>query len=111
MAVFNIAEPDQGPKCTLTPRVVGTEFGDGYTQRVRDGINFMLEEWDLHFTLRTKAVVTSMDDFFKTHGGADYFDWTSPKGVSRRYICRSWSPVYFHDSNAEMHCTFKEVPA
>lgn len=109
MATFNQAIPDQGASLSKTPRVAKSPFGDGYMQRAQDGINNIDEVWNLTFSLRTKTVIQSIDTFLASHGGAVAFDWTTPNGNTLKFICEEWSASYYHDGNAEMRCTFKQV--
>lgn len=48
MAEFTYC-PFLGANVTKTPRVRTTQFGDGYMQRVGDGINTAPREWQLQF--------------------------------------------------------------
>lgn len=72
------------------PRVLVGQFGEGYSQRTRDGINTMGESWELTFNARTRAEHDLLLAFFRSLGGSDSFDWTSPTGTAGRWIARPW---------------------
>jgi phage-related protein len=83
--------PDRGLKKSSQPRIRETRFGDGYTQRSQDGINYMNEAWDLTFNNRTFTDISAMLSFLETKGGGVAFTWTPPGGAEVKVICRDWS--------------------
>jgi phage-related protein len=89
-------------------RVNSVKFGDGYEQRVADGINSIIEDWSLSFTLRTKAEINAIDAFLRARKGVENFDWTTPAGQLKKFVCRKWSVSYFHDGNASLSATFEQ---
>lgn len=101
--------PDRGPTKDTTTRVNAMQFGDGYSQRVANGINSVIESWPLVFSLRTKVEITAIDDFLITQGGVASFDWTTPKGQFKKFICKTWRPLYNHDGDASISMTFDQV--
>lgn len=74
---------------TVTPRMRTASFGDGYIQRVADGINNKPREWSLTF-VRPKAEIDAIESFIETNAEVA-FDWTDPDGLVGRWICESWS--------------------
>lgn len=112
MATFNQATPDQGATKTPRVRVRANAFGDGYEQRVGDGINNVMEDWSLSFTLRTKTVIQSIDTFLKSQAGVLAFDWVTPDGgASKKFICKEWSASYIHDGDCSLTAKFEQRPA
>lgn len=101
--------PDQGVPRQRKARVNATQFGDGYVQRSADGINNVTEQVPLTFTLRTIATINAIDDFLESKFGVSSFTWTNPRGQTYRYTCDEWTPVYNHDGNCSLTCTFKRV--
>ena len=89
MPTFNQAVPDQGATKDVVPRTTTIQYGDGYVQEVADGINTLDETWQLSFTLRTKAVIQSIDDFLSAQKGVTSFDWTAPDGKTSKFVCKS----------------------
>jgi phage-related protein len=82
--------PAPGATENVIPRVKAAPFGDGYEQRVGDGINNQPRSWSLTFlgpTARTDAIAA----FLKATDGVVSFDWTPPSGPAGKFVCRSWS--------------------
>jgi phage-related protein len=79
------------------PRVRVSKFGDGYEQRVRDGINHDLDKWVISFTKRSGVDIDGVYDFLKARGGDEAFQWT-PRGEStpRIFVCRKWTRKFDH---------------
>ncbi len=76
---------------SVEPNVSRYAFGDGYTQRVANGINNMPENWNPVWDYLTVAQRDEMVVFLKDHGGVTAFEWTPPGEVAaRKYTCASW---------------------
>lgn len=90
MATFIIA-PDFGVAANMRPRVRVSRFGDGYEQRVADGLNAIDMSWDLTFSARTDDEALEITDFLEARGGLEAFDWI-PSGQtgSVKVVCREW---------------------
>ena len=92
MAIFTIA-PDYSVTMAVKPRVLVGQFGDGYQQRVADGINTRGEDWQLTFSARTPAERDQILAFLEARGAVEAFDWTSPRGTVGRFVCPEWGYV------------------
>jgi Phage-related protein len=90
------------------PRVKLIKFGDGYEQRVRDGINNDLRLYDVSLNVpRDDAAM--IDDFLTRHGGVHAFKWREPN--TNRLItvkCPSWS-TNVKNTSVSITTTFEEV--
>lgn len=106
MAVFTFI-PDQPLTQPKRARVRSVSFGDGYSQDYQDGINNIDETLNLSFTLRQKTEIDAIDAFLTDKAGYVVFDFTGPSGVTKQYTCQEWTPVYNHDGNCSLTCTFK----
>lgn len=87
--------PQGGVEPTVTHRIKSAQFGDGYTQRVGDGINTRKEVWPLTF-LGRKAEIEAIKAFFDEHAGHKAFLWrgkafVAPGGYSWREGAVAWS--------------------
>ena len=90
MAVFDWAE-SPGSSLERSPRVVATSFGDGYEQRADDGLNPVVQVWDLVFTAIDVAIANDIDAFLAAGLGRVVFDWTPPaQTVALRFKCTSF---------------------
>jgi phage-related protein len=95
---------------SVKPRIIKNEFGDGYSQRIADGINNMLATWDVGWTGRVKADIDTLEAFFETHGGYIAFEWTPEReSVEKKFICTEWSRTYVANYNDSITAKFEEV--
>ena len=70
------------PDKTLTrnnkPRVIKIQFGDGYEQRVQEGINNIAQSFSVAFNNRPKAEIDDIMAFLDNKAGTTAFDFTYP---------------------------------
>lgn len=85
MAEFTFAL-SSAKQVTVSPRVKVAQFGDGYAQRVQDGLNAQPEQWSLSLDNRPAAQVADVVAFLSSHGGHTPFTWRGKK-----WVCPSWS--------------------
>lgn len=90
MAEFTWA-PDVGASKESTPIVRRAQFGDGYEQGARFGLNPLKEVWTLTFSNRDATEADQIEAFFIDKGGVEAFDWTHPGGVAQRFRCEAWT--------------------
>ncbi len=111
MATFPYA-PDWGCKPTMTPRVLKAQFGDGYDQRVSDGINTRLPVWPLTFSVRTQTEAQAIASWLATNNAdTTSFDWTAPDGTVGKWIANKWSPATPDEYNSwSVTAEFRQVP-
>jgi phage-related protein len=88
-ATFTIA-PDYASPASVKPEIATANFGDGYSQRVPQGINWIGEEWDLTFSARTPSERDALLAFFVAQGGYLAFNWTSPSGTTGKFVATNW---------------------
>lgn len=91
------------------PRVRTAQFGDGYAQRVADGINAAPKKWALTFRALA-ADLSPAETFLAARGGVEAFDWTDPDGLAGKWVCKSWSATP-HDALRllDLAATFEQV--
>lgn len=92
MATFTYI-PSRGSRSESTPRILSNKFGDGYEQRIGDGINNLLPIWQLQFNTIDQSNAASIISFFESHGGVTSFDWTPPIGSAGKFVCKTWNIV------------------
>lgn len=100
--------PDATPQKSVKPRVRSARFGDGYEQRVRDGINTISDEWTLTFT-GSNPEVNAIEAFLEAHGGADHFIWKTPQEKTGKFVCRSWEFSRDRGVKSILSCKFEQV--
>ncbi len=107
MSDFNY-QPVYGAQVNNAPRVKTVKFGDGYEQRVADGINTQPKMWNLTFTYDTSTIAT-IDSFLSGKAGVASFTWT-PTGFSEiKVVCREWSRSVDTPTTASIQATFEQV--
>lgn len=91
------------------PRVRELAFGDGYAQRVADGINNRPLVWRLSFKNRAAAEADAIDAFLVARNAVEAFDWTDPYGYVGRWICKIWSRPGHGGGISTITATFTQV--
>lgn len=72
-----------------TFRVREVQFGDGYKQRVGDGLNSESQSWPLTFVGNWQRI-NEIRNFFRRHAGYKAFKWTSPSFELGLYTCKTY---------------------
>ena len=99
-------EPSYSTNVGREPRLISVTFGDGYSQRAADGINYTPLVYNLTFDNRTPAVITAIKNFL--YGESAYYDrapeepffWTPPFPFDDQVRLWTFSKPSFH------HVTF-----
>ena len=119
--------PDKGYTRQTTPRVLATQFGDGYQQRLIDGINPLAETINVSFKTRDKGEIDHIISFFESKGGVTAFtfnvnqqyyaapgvssetDVTSSDEFALIVVCTSWNKTYNFGDYWSAVATFTRV--
>ena len=72
------ATPDKALTRQSTPRVLVANFGDGYEQRIADGINTLNEIYNLTFATRLKEDIDDIVAFLDAKKGVSSFPLILP---------------------------------
>lgn len=107
MATFTWS-PDWTAKKKKKPRVNKLQFGDGYEQRIADGINTDPEEWSISFSTDPDTV-NSIDSFLEDRKGLEAFLWTTPSGNTYSFKCEEWDVGYENPGRSVLSATFVQV--
>lgn len=87
--------PDKALKQDMKPRILKAQFGDGYMQRARDGINTITESWSLTWKNRSVTDGQKLIDLFEDTDGIHTIIWTPPYASdSIKVIVESWNVSY-----------------
>lgn len=70
---------------TTDYRVRKAEFGDGYVQVAKDGINSSTVKYELTWPVLSLADAATIKAFFDARGGYEYFYYTVPGDIERAY--------------------------
>lgn len=102
--------PSAGTTVTITPRVNKAQFGDGYMQRVSDGLNTVQEKWNVVWNNLTTDQSDTIRSFFEARGGVEAFFWTAPDSTTtKKYICTSWTPNLLPAGYVSLTAQFEQV--
>lgn len=102
--------PSRGFSSDSTPRVRTARFGDGYSQRVAEGINPINQTWNLQFNSRPIDEANIIEEFFRTKSGVSSFTWLpTGESVEVKVICQKWAKTYESHISANITATFERV--
>ena len=110
MATFPSVEASYGASKAHKPKVTTVQFGDGYSQRLRVGINQDPQEWRLSWNNILESDSDTIEDFLIARAGSEYFDWSPPDtATSYKWICQSWNKTISYSGRATINATFTQV--
>jgi phage-related protein len=107
--------PDRGLNRTSTPRIHTAKFGDGYEQRIRNGINALEETFSIAFINRPPEEIDDIIALFETRGGVVPFNLTVPNTNKAggeetiKVVCDNWSKVYTYTIASGCTANFRRV--
>jgi len=112
-----LATPDKSMAKQSTPRVLVANFGDGYEQRIADGINTLNETYSLSFANRLKADIDDIVAFLDGKKGVSNFTLTLPdtNNTTRtgerdvKVITTNYSVSYDYDNFYSLTLSLKRV--
>lgn len=104
--------PSYGATIVVEPKVLSTKFGDGYEQRIQNGVNNALIKIDLTFELRSNAESAAIIHFLSARAGSESFLFTpqEPYATLRNFICRSWTHTAVFFENNLIKTAFEQIP-
>ena len=107
--------PDKGLTSTEAPRVLMASFGDGYEQRIANGINSLDQTFSLSFKTRPKAEIDDIIAFFVSRKGVTAFNYkVSDSNVgggetTYKVVCDKWTKTYAYDDFYNATANFRRV--
>ena len=107
--------PDRSLARTSKPRVLRVQFGDGYEQRVAEGINNINESYAVTLNNRPKAEIDDVVAFLDSLNGVTAFNFTIPdtNGVGNettiKVVCEDYGLTYNNDEGYSCSATFRRV--
>jgi phage-related protein len=110
MATFPSIAPTYGAQKTSQPKVHQTQFGDGYSQRIRFGLNQNPKSWSLTWEV-SEADADTIEVFLdaRAFDGAS-FSWTPPdESTAYKWVCYTWSKSIPYLNRATIQATFTQV--
>ena len=110
MAAFPIANPKYNYTITRQPAVNVISFGDGFEQRLTEGLNqnpiILNLKFDLSQTDSTTAI-TFLNA--RITDGASFTFLVPNENVTKNFVCLSYNTVIPFLNRVTLTCSFKEV--
>lgn len=112
--VYGFITPDKNLQNTIKPRVLKMSFGDGYEQRISDGINAIARTFTVTFSPRVKEEIDDIVAFFDSRKSVTSFDFTYPDSNfsgerTIKVVCDDYSISYMYDNFYACNATFRQV--
>ena len=113
MAALPSIVPSYGAQKTSAPKVHVVQFGDGYSQRLRFGLNQNPKVWNLRWNNLPEADSDTLEAFFNARAddGAS-FDWEpldESAGTTYKFVCMRWSKNISYRGRASVQAPFRQV--
>lgn len=87
---FQWSPTTQGHSGDTTLRMRKAQFGDGYAQRVADGLNNRQSTYNLRFVGKAEKIAAILA-FLDAHAGAVSFYWTPPLRPQGLFVCEKYA--------------------
>tara|TARA_B100000497_G_C7645840_1_gene388375 strand:- start:417 stop:812 length:396 start_codon:yes stop_codon:yes gene_type:complete len=102
---------DRGLSRQFTPRVLTAKFGDGYEQRVADGVNPNNDSFSITFNNREAVKINEIAAFFDAKIGKAFpFVVTDHSGdTSVKVVCDNYSISYVSENFHSMSASLRRV--
>jgi phage-related protein len=108
MATFPAITPTYGAQKSSQPNVRTVQYGDGYSQRLRYGLNQDAKQWSLTWEV-SETNADTIETFLEARAGAESFEWTTPDGSTGKWICPQWNKTIPYVNRATITATFIQV--
>jgi phage-related protein len=108
-------QPDKQFSRVNTPSVHVVKFGDGYEQRVINGINNLQQTIAVTFATRPKAEIDDLVAFFESLNGVSKFrfDIADTNAGSNtetiKVVCSEWTQKWEYDDYYTLEAKFRRV--
>ena len=106
--------PDKSLTRSFKPKVHLATFGDGYEQRLADGINTIKEDYSISFETRLKDDIDDITQYFESLKGVTAFNFTIPDSNNSgerviKVVCSDFNVTYDHGEYYSCNATFRRV--
>jgi phage-related protein len=113
---MDVFSPAVDPSANGTTRTTNAavniaQFGDGYSQRAKDGLNAVSRQVALQWSRLTQEEAADLDSFFESKGGSEAFLYQIPgDSVQRAWITSGpWRNGYEYGTAGSFSVTLQEV--
>ncbi len=106
-----IWKPGYSSNAGQAPKVKVVRFGEGYEQRIKDGINNSLITLDVTFENRGLSEITAIQHFFFARGGVESFSYIPNPPFNKRslFVCSNWDQIDSFYGNYTLRTKLSEV--
>lgn len=102
--------PSESTATTRTPAVLLAQYGDGYEQRLANGINPRRLAASVVWNALTAADALIISNIFEGLGGVSPFTYALPPDATvRRWLCESWTQTAIDRYGATITAEWREV--
>lgn len=106
--------PDRNTTKNTKPKTLMASFGDGYEQRIVDGINNLRQTFSVAFNNRTKEEIDDIIAFFDSKNGVTAFNYTYPDSnaggeTTVKVVCEDYNLNYINSEFYGCTATFRRV--
>jgi len=107
----SIYTADRGLSRTSKHRILTSKFGDGYEQRVLDGINTKNDEFQVSFNNRSASDINLLAKYLDSQAGKNFiFTVTDYDGDTQiKVVCETYNIVYLQENIHSLTTTFRRV--
>ena len=110
MATFPITNPVYNTRINARPKVNTLSFGDGFEQRLTEGLNQNPLSVNLTFELSQTDADTAITFLNARVDDGASFDYTLPSETSsRKFVCTSFPRSIPFLNRVTLSCVFREV--
>lgn len=109
------AIPDKNLKRQNKPKVLKSAFGDGYEQRIKDGINSLEQTFSVAFNNRRDQEIDQIAQFLDGKEGVTAFNYTyadttgTGGEITVKVVCDSYDVTYAYDDFSALTATLRRV--
>jgi len=106
--------PDKGMNRATAPRIHTASFGDGYEQRIVDGINNLSQNFQVSFNNRTAEEIDDIIQYFDSLNGVTAFTFTIPDSnnggeTAIKVVCAQYNQAFNHSGFYSANATLRRV--
>lgn len=112
--VYGVVTPDRNLQAAIKPKVLKAAFGDGYEQRIQDGINSVIRTFNISFSPRAKEEIDDIIAFLDSRKGVLSFDFTYPDSNfsgerTVKVLCEDYNITYINSQFYGCSATLRQV--
>jgi phage-related protein len=106
-----VVTADRGLSRNSIGRVLTAKFGDGYEQRVKDGVNAKNQTFMITFNNRAAADIYNIEKFFNENIGKAFTFTVADKAgnTAQKVVCEDYNITYISENFHSMTANLRRV--